>query len=51
MSKAGEKICIPLLVTSILNGLEVQIISKYAQKSGKVLKNDYKTNKISKTIY
>lgn len=41
----------PLLVTNILNGLETQIISKQAQESGEVIKNDYLQNKqkLSKT--
>lgn len=45
MPKAGERICIPLLISSILNGLEIQIISKYAQKSGELVKNDHLKNK------
>lgn len=42
MSKAGERIWISLLNSSILNGLEIQIITKYAQKSGELVKNDLK---------
>lgn len=45
MSKAGERIWISLLNSSILNGLEIQIITKYAQKSGELVKNDDLKNK------
>lgn len=48
MSKAGERIWILLLNSSILNGLEIQIITKRAQKSGELVKkkkNDELKNK------
>lgn len=44
MSKAGERIWILLLNSSILNGLEIQIITKRAQKSGELVKKKKKKN-------